>query len=89
MIDTHLLNVTLAALGIGVGAALLIAAAIIVGAVIWQRSAPSHKGGLTSQAETAHEPALHEPALHEPAPHAPALREPTLREPKLREPALH
>jgi hypothetical protein len=73
MIDTHLMNVTLALLGIGVGAVLFIAAAIVVGAVMWQRPARVHRNGLASPAETRYEPAVREPAPREPAPREPAL----------------
>ncbi len=67
MIDIHLINVTLASLGIGSGVAILIAATIMVLAAVRQHRVAAHLGTPLATASSGkdlrHEPARREPAL--------------------------
>ena len=63
--DTHLLTTAVAAMGTGIGAAVLIALAIIVGLFIAQHWQPTQQGWLTVR---THESLPDEHAPHESAP---------------------
>jgi len=88
MVDIHLINMTLAALGIGAGVVILIAALIVVFAAVSQHRialrrhelavAHAAAGARNSRAVSAPsgsaEPVLHQPASHPAEPREPALR---------------
>jgi len=63
MIDLHLINTTLAGLGIGTVIALVIAAAIIAAAAMRPHRPSARRGHPTVAPTSTQEPALREPAL--------------------------
>jgi len=63
MIDLHLINTTLAGLGIGTVIVLVIAAAIIATAAIRPHRPAARRGHPAAAPTSTQEPALREPAL--------------------------